>query len=97
MVNINALFAERSIAECDYFQILLLGILSRWNPLFIFRYADTVTGAGVLYFGKYIFPQLQTCTALNLFVDCTDVSCSSNIVIFNNFSFLNFPFLNFED
>ena len=96
VVNINAFFAEWSIAECDFLQILLLGILSRWNPLLILRYADTVTGTGVLHFGKYIFPQLQTCTALILSVDCTEVSCSSNIVIFNNFLILNFPFFNFE-
>ena len=28
--------------------------------------------------------------------DCIEGSCSSNIVIFNNYLFFNFPFLNFE-
>ena len=42
--------------------------------------------------GKYIHPQLQTCTALVLTVDFTEGSYSSNIVIFNNFLVFNFPF-----
>ena len=94
VVNINALFAEWIITGCDYFQILLLGILSSWNPLLIFRYrccAGHFPG-----FGKYIFPQLQICTALILSVDSTGGSCSSNIVIFSNFLVVNFFSFNFE-
>ena len=44
-------------------------------------------------FGKYIFCQLQTCTALVSSADYTKGSCSSNIVIFNNFLVFNFLFL----
>ena len=57
-------------------------------------------------FGKYIFPQLQTCAAsvlsadwvLSIWVlsDCTEGSCSSNIIILNNFLVFNFPFFNFK-
>ena len=36
LVKINALFAEWTITECDYFQILLLGILSSIEPTMIF-------------------------------------------------------------
>ena len=43
-------------------------------------------------FDEYIFPQLQTCTALVLSADCTEGSCSSNLVIFNNFLVFNYPF-----
>ena len=45
-----------------------------FNPLFIFRsdsYKATATFDG---FGKYVFPQLQTCSP-----DCTEESCPSNI------------------
>ena len=45
-------------------------------------------------FGKYIFPQRQTCIALS--AGCTECSCSPNIVIFNNFLVVNFPFFNYE-
>ena len=94
VVNINAFFAEWIITGCDYFQILVLGILSSWTPLLIFRYrcwAGHFPG-----FGKYIFPQLQTCTALILSVDSTGGYCSSNIVIFSNFLVVNFFSFNFE-
>ena len=47
-------------------------------------------------FGKYIFPQLQTSTALVLSADCTEGPCSSNLVIFNRFLVFNFLFFNFE-
>ena len=89
VVNINALFAEWSITECDYFQILLV-----WNPLFIFR--CRCCDGHFPGFGKYIFPQLQTCATLVLSTDCNEGSCSSNIVIFNNLLVFNFPFFNFE-
>ena len=89
VVNINALFAEWSITECDYFQTLLV-----WNPLFIFK--SRCCDGHFPGFGKYIFPQLQTCTALVLSADCTESSCSSNMVIFKNFLVFNFPFFNLE-
>ena len=85
------------MTECDYFQILLLGILSSMEPTICFqilyRCCDDDNFPG---FGKYIFPQLQTCTALVLSADRTEGSCSSNIVIFNNFLVFNFLFSNFE-
>ena len=92
----HVLFAEQSITERDYFQILLLRILSSMEPSisFIFRYR--CCDGHFPCFGKYIFPQLQTCTALVLFTDCTEGSFSSNIVFFNNFLVFNFPFFNFQ-
>ena len=82
-------------AWCDYFQILLLGILPSMEPTFIFRYR--CSDGHFLGFGKQIFPQRQACTALVLSVDCTECSCSPNIVIFNDFIIVfNFFFFNFE-
>ena len=73
-----------------------LGFFLAWNPLFAswYRCCDGHFSG----FGKYIFPQLQTSTALALSADCTEGSCSSNyiIVIFNNFLVFNFPFFDFE-
>ena len=71
VLNINMLFAEWSITECDYFQILLLGILSSMKPTIYFQdiHAGDSHSPG---FCKYIFPQLQTCTALVLSTDCTE-------------------------
>ena len=43
-----------------------------WNPLFIFRYRCCDDHSP--WFCKYIFPQLQTCSA-----DCAEGSFSSNI------------------
>ena len=96
VININALFAEWSITEHDYFQILFLGILSSME-LFVFRYRYRCCDSHFpFHVGKYIFPQLQTCTALVLYFDCTEGSCSYNIVILNNLLIFNFPFFNFE-
>ena len=74
VVNINALFGEWRITEHDYFQILLLGILSGIGThlLFIFRYR--CCDDHFPWFCKYIFPQLQTCSA-----DCAEGFFSSNI------------------
>ena len=60
----------------DYFQILLLGILSGIEPTIYFQMLSVT--ATFHFFGKYIFPQLRTCSA-----DCTEGSCSSNLT--NNF------------
>ena len=94
---------------CHYFQILLLGILWRvvttfrycclgfflaWNAVFIFRYR--YCNGHFPGFGKYIFSQRQTSTALILSADCTEWSCSPNIVIFNNFLAFSFSFFNFK-
>ena len=54
------------------FRYCCLGFFLAWNPLFIFRYR--CCDGHFPCFGKYIFPQLQTC-----FADCTEGSCSSNI------------------
>ena len=71
VVNINALFAEWRIPEWDWFQILLLGILSGMKPTFYFQIC---CDGQFPCFVKYIFPERQTCSA-----DCTECSCSSNI------------------
>ena len=72
VVNINVLFVEWSITESDYFQILLLGIFSGMEPTIYFQLQ--IRAGHFPGFGKYIFPQHQTCSA-----DCTEGSCSSNI------------------
>ena len=54
------------------FRYCCLGFFLAWNSLFIFRYR--CCDGHFPCFGKYIFPQLQTCSA-----DCTEGSCSSNI------------------
>ena len=86
VVNINARFAERRIAEREYFQILLLVILSGMEPnMYLFSDIDAVTATFnvldgiflidlIFIFPGLIFPQLQTCST-----DCTEDSHSSNI------------------
>ena len=54
------------------FRYCCLGFFLTWNPLFIFRYK--CCDSHFSCFAKYIFPQLQTCSA-----DCTKDSCSSYI------------------
>ena len=71
-----------------------LGFFLVWNPISIFRYCCDSHFPG---FGKYIFPQLQTCTALVLSANCTEDSCLSDIVIFNNFLVFNFSFFNLSN
>ena len=72
------------------FRDCCLGFFLAWNP---YLFSDKRCCDGHFPgFGKYIFFQLQTCTALVLSADCTESSCSSNIVIFNNFC-LTFLFL----
>ena len=55
---------------------------------------DRCCGSHFSGFGKYkcIFPQLQIYTTLVPSADCTEGSCSSNILISNNFLVFNFPF-----
>ena len=94
VVNINALFAEWSITNVTTIRYCCLEFFLAWNALFIYRYRcfdDHFSD-----FGKYRFPQLQTCFALVLSADCTESSCSSSIVIFHNFLVFNFPFFNFK-
>ena len=77
------------------FRYCSLGFFLAGTPLFIFRYRYCDGHFPGL--GKYIFRQLQTCTALFLLSsDCTEDSCSSNKVVINNFLVFNFPFFNFE-
>ena len=57
VLDINALCAEWRIPERDYFQILLLGILSemdRWNALFIFRYRCCIITTFDVLLNKYL-------------------------------------------
>ena len=91
--SISALFAEWSITERNVttFRYCCLGFFLAWNPLFCFRYRCChFPGCG-----KYIFSQLQTCTALVLFGGYTECSSSPNLVIFNNFLVFNFAFFSF--
>ena len=90
VVNINMLLLNEASLNVTTFRYCCLGFFLAWNPLFICRYRccdGHFTG-----FGKYIFPQGQIWTALFLSADCTECSCSPNIVIFNNFLVFNFPF-----
>ena len=78
----NVLFAEWKITELDYFQILLLEILSGLEPnIYLQIYnIDAATATFRVLDGKCIFPQLQTCSA-----DRTEGSCSSNTPYISNF------------
>ena len=97
VVNINAIFAEWSIIERDYFQIFLFGILSSMEPsTYLFEDIDRCSDGHFPGFYKHMFPQPQDFTALVLSGDCTEVCCSSTIVIFNKFLVFNFSFFNFE-
>ena len=77
------------------FRYYCLGFFLAWTPLYlpilIFRYR--CCEGHFPGFGRYIFTQLQTCSALVLFADYSGGSCSSNIVIFNNFLVFKFPCL----
>ena len=77
------------------FRYCCLGFFLAWNPLYlpilIFRYR--CCEGHFPGFGRYIFTQLQTCSALVLFADYSGGSCSSNIVIFNKFLVFKFPCL----
>ena len=66
----------------DYFQLVLLGILSSMEPTFYFQ----------IQMKMLWWPHPLSV----LSVDCTECSCSPNTVIFNDFLVFNFPFFNFE-
>ena len=90
IVNINALFAEGRITERDYFQILLLGILSGMEPnRYLFSDIDAVmppfhakVNTYFLNFGLALLILLRALVHLIY------------LVIFNNFLVFNFPFFN---
>ena len=86
-------FANVSIL-CKTNRPKLRGILSSKEPTIHFQIQ--MCDGQFPGFGEYIFLQLQTCTALVLSADCTEGSCSSNILIFNNYLVFNFPFFSFE-
>ena len=98
VVNISAPFAEWSITKqgLTTLSYCCLRFFLAQNPPFIFRYRCCDGHVHFLGFGKYIFLWRQTCTASVLSADCTECSCSLDIVIFNDFLVFNFPFLNFE-
>ena len=86
-VNVSSSFRSFIVSR-NYLIWLLSDIVSSegfslaWRPIFIFRY-------------RYSFPQRQTCTALVLAADCTERSCSTNIVIFDKFLIFHFSFSQF--
>ena len=82
--RMHFLLNEAHFTKVTIFGYCCLGFFA-WNPLFIFR--NRCFDGHYPSFGKYIFPQLQTCSPLVLSPDCTEGCCSSNhnIVIFNNF------------
>ena len=83
-VNTNVHFLNEASLNVTTFRYRSLGFFLAWNRLFIFRNNNWCCDSHFPRFGKYIFPQLQTCTALVLSGDCTGGSCSSNMVILNN-------------
>ena len=94
VVNINAPFAEWRITERNYFQILLPGILSGIEPIFLFSDIDAVTASYFLCFGKYTFPQLLL-IALTALGNLIYQAISNNFLVFNFkrfFNFKQFPF-----
>ena len=70
------------------------GVLSRMEPTIYFQMQICVGQSPG--FGEYIFPRLHACAALVLSADCTEGSCSSTRVIFNNFLVFNFLFFSFK-
>ena len=79
------------------FQLWLLSSLENNLKATHFAPGDpTLVAAIEPVFGENIFSQLPTCTALALYADFTEGSCSSNIVIFDNLLVFNFPFFNSE-
>ena len=89
VVNINALFAEWRITERDYFQILLLGVLSGKEPTsYLFWDIDAVTATFHVLVNTYFFDfRLAVLIGLRALVHLI------YLVNFNNFLVFNFPFL----
>ena len=86
VANIDVLFTER-----DYFQILLLGILSlAWNSLFISDIDAVIATFHVLVNTYFLNFRLALLIVLRALVHLI------YLVIFNNFLVFNFPFFNFE-
>ena len=90
VININVLFAEWRITERDYFQILLLGLVSGMEPTIFINFqiyidAAVTTTFHVLVNTQLPLPQLIVLKAL--------VHLIIHLVIFNNFLVFNFPFL----
>ena len=90
VININVLFAEWRITERDYFQILLLGLVSGMEPTIFINFqiyvdAAVTTTFHVLVNTQLPLPQLIVLKAL--------VHLIIYLVIFNNFLVFNFPFL----
>ena len=82
--------------------VWLLSDIVTWDSFchgtnYLFSDIDAACDSHFPGFGKYIFPQLQTCTALVLSANCTEDSCLSDIVIFNNFLVFNFSFFNLSN
>ena len=90
VVNINAIFAQWRIAERDYFQILLLGILSDMEPT-SYLFSDIIDAAtttfNVLVNTYFLDSRLALLVVLRALVHVI------YLVIFNNFLVFNFPFL----
>ena len=89
VVNINVLFAQWRITERDYFQVLLLGILSGMEPTiqYLFSDRDAVKATFHILVNTY-FPnfRLALLIVLRALVDLL------YLVFFNNFLVFNFPF-----
>ena len=89
VVNINVLFAQWRITERDYFQVLLLGILSGMEPTiqYLFSDIDAVKATFHILVNTY-FPnfRLALLIVLRALVDLL------YLVFFNNFLVFNFPF-----
>ena len=89
VVNINVLFAQWRITERDYFQVLLLGILSGMEPTiqYLFSDIDAVKATFHILVNTYFLNfRLVLLIVLRALVDLV------YLVFFNNFLVFNFPF-----
>ena len=89
VVNINMLFPQWRITERDYFQVLLLGILSGMEPtiLYLFSDIDAVKAIFHILVSTYFLNfRLALLIVLRALVDLI------YLVFFNDFLVFNFPF-----
>ena len=98
VININALFAEWRITERDYFQILLLGILSGMETTIfiyfqIYLYIDAAATATFHVLVNTCFLNFRLAL---LIVLSARFHLIRYLVIFNDFLVFNFSLFNFE-
>ena len=91
VVNINVLFAESRITECDYFQIFVSWDSFWHGSHYLFSDIDAAATTFHILVNTYFLKfRLALLIVLRTLVHLV------YLVIFNNFLVFNFPFFNFE-